>query len=103
MSWHFGYCPQTPQNELRVNAMKKLISLAALLLLIPCPGCMTSVAIQEARREPKRMESLATKGNSDGETNAPLTTGGTLMVADIDNSNAFVPRSCRREFPASPA
>src|SRR5205823_4351567 len=27
------------------------------------------------------------------ETNTPLTTGGTLMVADIDSSNAFIPQS----------
>src|SRR5207237_10060654 len=37
--------------------------------------------------------SVSTASVTIAETNAPLTTGGTLMVTDLDNSNAFVPQS----------
>src|SRR2546425_1432171 len=37
--------------------------------------------------------SVSTASVTIAETNTPLTTGGTLMVTDVDSTNAFVPQS----------
>jgi hypothetical protein len=42
------------------------------LLMVMCSGCMTGAVIQEARRAPRPMKSLATTNKLDGEVSAPL-------------------------------